>query len=153
MGFILQFLSLVGLYLFYYPPKHPRGVPWRDALRGLDYVGTLLVIPGICLVLVGIINTTVSYLFIFVAVQGLIVTSTNPQAMSLSLRQCVSDLAFLSCLDFGKPFQSEFKTRIPRTIRANGCINSVKYPLCPPHIFRYHNGREFTVPFILAFIV
>ncbi len=28
-----------------------------------------------------------------------------------------------------------------------------RYPLCPPRIFRSHNGREFTVPFIVAFIV
>lgn len=28
-----------------------------------------------------------------------------------------------------------------------------RYPLCAPRIFRSHNGREFTVPFILAFIV
>ncbi|KAK1024842.1 hypothetical protein LTR33_017840, partial [Friedmanniomyces endolithicus] len=27
------------------------------------------------------------------------------------------------------------------------------YPLCPPRIFRSHNGREFTVPFIVTFIV
>lgn len=31
--------------------------------------------------------------------------------------------------------------------------SSVKYPLCPPRIFKSHNGREFTAPFILAFIV
>jgi Fungal trichothecene efflux pump (TRI12) len=30
---------------------------------------------------------------------------------------------------------------------------NVKYPLCPPAIFRSNNGREFTAPFILAFIV
>lgn len=32
-------------------------------------------------------------------------------------------------------------------------LSSVKYPLCPPRIFRSHNGREFTAPFVLAFIV
>lgn len=31
--------------------------------------------------------------------------------------------------------------------------NRLRYPLCPPRIFRSHNGREFTVPFIVAFIV
>ena len=59
-GFICQFLSLLGIAFLYHPPKHPRGVPWGEAIRGLDYVGALLVIPGICLTLVGIINTTVS---------------------------------------------------------------------------------------------
>lgn len=32
-------------------------------------------------------------------------------------------------------------------------LEKCKYPLCPPHIFRSHYGREFTVPFIVAFIV
>lgn len=32
-------------------------------------------------------------------------------------------------------------------------LEKVKYPLCPPRIFRSHMGREFTVPFIVAFIV
>ena len=61
-GFVAQIISLFALYLLYYPPQHPRGVPWREAIGGLDYVGTALVIPGVCLVLVGIINTTVSSL-------------------------------------------------------------------------------------------
>jgi hypothetical protein len=48
--------------LLYFPPKHPKGVPWKEAIRGLDYVGTIIIVPGVCLVLVGIINTTyVSY--------------------------------------------------------------------------------------------
>lgn len=58
-GFIAQVISLICLALLYFPPKHPKGVPWREALPHLDYVGTLLVIPGVCLALVGIINTTV----------------------------------------------------------------------------------------------
>jgi MFS family permease len=59
-GFIAQVISLICLFLLYHPPKHPKGVPWREAIGGLDYVGMLLMIPGVCLVLVGIINTTVS---------------------------------------------------------------------------------------------
>jgi len=57
-GFIAQFISLVLLAWLYHPPKHPRGVAWKEALPGLDYVGTALVVPGVCLVIVGIINTT-----------------------------------------------------------------------------------------------
>lgn len=59
-GFICQVFSLGGVIWLYHPPKHPRGVPWADAIRGLDYVGSALVVAGICLTLVGIINTTVS---------------------------------------------------------------------------------------------
>lgn len=32
-------------------------------------------------------------------------------------------------------------------------FSTTQYKLCPPRIFRSHNGREFTAPFILAFIV
>lgn len=59
-GFVAQLVSLICLACFYFPPKHPRGVPWKEAIGGLDYFGTLLVCPGVCLTLVGIINTTVS---------------------------------------------------------------------------------------------
>lgn len=61
-GMILQFLTFIGVFWLYHPPKHPRGIPWAEAARGLDYVGAALVVPGICLALVGIINTTVSAL-------------------------------------------------------------------------------------------
>jgi MFS family permease len=57
-GLIAQFFSFIGIWTLYHPPRHPRGVPWREAIRGLDYVGAALIIPGVCLVLVGIINTT-----------------------------------------------------------------------------------------------
>lgn len=57
-GAICQFLSLTAIGLFYFPPKHPRGVPWREGLRGLDYTGAFLMVTGSCLALVGIINTT-----------------------------------------------------------------------------------------------
>lgn len=32
-------------------------------------------------------------------------------------------------------------------------FSTTQYKLCPPRIFRSHSGREFTAPFILAFIV
>ncbi|KXT07912.1 hypothetical protein AC579_4522 [Pseudocercospora musae] len=57
-GFIAQVFSLIGLYLLYHPSNYPKGVPWKEAISGLDYVGTLLVISGVCLALVGITNTT-----------------------------------------------------------------------------------------------
>lgn len=30
----------------YYPPKHPRGVPWKEALRNLDWIGMVLFVVG-----------------------------------------------------------------------------------------------------------
>ncbi|KAF2165612.1 hypothetical protein M409DRAFT_67013 [Zasmidium cellare ATCC 36951] len=117
-GFIAQTISLIFLALLYFPPKHPRGVPRREALPHLDYVGTLLVVPGVCLALVGIINTT--YL------QSSDVMVIAPM-----------------CVGFGLLVAFGFWETLSKT----------RYPLCPPRIFRSHHGREFTVPFILAFIV
>ncbi|KAK3045862.1 hypothetical protein LTR09_012616 [Extremus antarcticus] len=36
---ILHALCFGGLYSLCYPPKHPRGVPWKEALQGIDWVG------------------------------------------------------------------------------------------------------------------
>ena len=117
-GFIAQVISLICLALFYFPPQHPKGVPWRDALRGLDYVGSILVIPAVCLVLVGIINTT--YM---------------PSSDKMVIVPLV--VGFVLLVLFGV-----WET-----------IGKATYPLCPPRIFTSHGGREFTVPFIVAFIV
>jgi hypothetical protein len=117
-GFVAQFLSMLALAFCYFPPKHPKGVPWREGLKGLDYVGAALVMPGVCAVLVGIINTTYKK---------------------------SSDTTVIApmCVGFGLLVAFGFWETSSKT----------KYPLCPPRIFRSHEGREFTVPFILAFIV
>lgn len=38
-GAILQFISFVGLLLLYFPPKHPNGIPHKQVLKEMDYVG------------------------------------------------------------------------------------------------------------------
>lgn len=45
------------LALLYYPPKHPRGIPWNHAIKILDYVGAVLFSIGGVLVLTGVIYT------------------------------------------------------------------------------------------------
>ncbi len=67
-GFIISALAFIGVAFLYctaplhqrydgialtrvVPPKHPRGVPWRDALKGLDWVGAILFTPGCVMVL------------------------------------------------------------------------------------------------------
>jgi len=57
-SFIAMVLTFVAVFFLYEPPKHPRGVPWDVALRGLDYIGALLVTGGVLLTLVGIVYTT-----------------------------------------------------------------------------------------------
>ncbi len=56
--FAAMVLTFVAVFFLYVPPKHPRGVAWHDAIRGLDYVGMLLVTGGVLLTLVGIVYTT-----------------------------------------------------------------------------------------------
>jgi hypothetical protein len=41
----------------YYPPKHPRGIPWDEAVRILDYGGAFMFTLGAVLVLTGVIYT------------------------------------------------------------------------------------------------
>lgn len=55
---IAVFFSFLGLFFFYYPPKHPRGLPTKEAFRALDYVGATLFIASATLILVGIVYTT-----------------------------------------------------------------------------------------------
>ncbi|KAK0938558.1 hypothetical protein LTR29_009872 [Friedmanniomyces endolithicus] len=107
-----------GWKYIYYGGFIAQGVPWREAIGGLDYVGTVLVMPGVCLVLVGIINTT------YMSTKSILVVV--PIAIGFAL---------LVAFGFWET------------------LSKTKYPLCPPRIFRSHNGREFTVPFIVAFIV
>ncbi|CAK7210970.1 hypothetical protein SBRCBS47491_000959 [Sporothrix bragantina] len=47
-------LSFGGLFMYYYPPAHPRGLPFKQALRELDYGGALLFTIAAVLTLVGI---------------------------------------------------------------------------------------------------
>jgi hypothetical protein len=53
------FLSVIALYFLYFPPKHPRGLPFKDALKELDYVGGILFILAATLILVGILYTQI----------------------------------------------------------------------------------------------
>jgi MFS family permease len=39
---IAIFLSFGVMVTFYFPPKHPRGIPWNQALKNLDWYKTRL---------------------------------------------------------------------------------------------------------------
>ncbi|KAF5696539.1 major facilitator superfamily transporter [Fusarium mundagurra] len=48
-------LSMAVLILcVYFPPKHPRGVPWHEAVRGLDYFGMVSFVAATIMILSGI---------------------------------------------------------------------------------------------------
>ncbi|KAH8902476.1 MFS general substrate transporter [Coniochaeta sp. PMI_546] len=50
--------SFIGLYLYYYPPAHPRGLPFKQAMRELDYGGAVLFTVSAVLILIGVVYTT-----------------------------------------------------------------------------------------------
>lgn len=52
---IAQGLSFVVLVLCYFPPKHPRGIPWDQALKHLDYVGIVSFTAAAAMLLSGIV--------------------------------------------------------------------------------------------------
>ena len=51
----MQAISAVGLYFMYYPPAHPLGIPFRQAVREMDYLGMFLFTAGSVPVLIGIV--------------------------------------------------------------------------------------------------
>jgi hypothetical protein len=46
-GAMASFISGLLVYWLYFPPKHPRGIPWAQGWRQLDYIGALLFIVGL----------------------------------------------------------------------------------------------------------
>jgi hypothetical protein len=52
---VLQFLSFIGLFLFYYPPQHPLDIPFSVAWKKIDYLGIFLFIAGGTPILLGIV--------------------------------------------------------------------------------------------------
>ncbi|KAB5517489.1 fungal trichothecene efflux pump [Coniochaeta sp. 2T2.1] len=50
--------SFIGLYLYYYPPAHPRGLPFKQAMKELDYGGAILFTVSAVLILIGVVYTT-----------------------------------------------------------------------------------------------
>lgn len=52
---ITQGISLVILAFFYFPPKHPRGIPWHQAIKDLDYVGMVSFTTAAAAILCGIV--------------------------------------------------------------------------------------------------
>lgn len=56
--FITMVVNIVEVYFCYQPPKHPRGAPWKTALKGLDHIGALTVTSSVALTLIGIVYTS-----------------------------------------------------------------------------------------------
>lgn len=96
---IAVFTSFVGLYMYYFPPAHPRGLPTGQALRELDYVGSLLFVLSAVLILTGIVYTT-------------ILPSSSPTVIGLLVSGFILLLGFALWETFAKLKQPLTPTRV-----------------------------------------
>ena len=48
---IVTAISGFGLYFFYFPPAHPRGVSFKEAVQGMDWIGMMLFVPAMTVTL------------------------------------------------------------------------------------------------------
>ncbi|KAL1635144.1 hypothetical protein SLS56_001896 [Neofusicoccum ribis] len=52
---IFQFAAFIGLFFLYFPPAHPSGLPFMQAIKKVDYVGIVSFTAGCVPVLAGIV--------------------------------------------------------------------------------------------------
>lgn len=52
-----SFVSGLLVFWLYFPPRHPRGLPFKVAINQLDYVGAILFSIGLTLTLTGVVLT------------------------------------------------------------------------------------------------
>lgn len=136
---ILQALSFVGLYALYYPPKHPNGLPYAQALREMDYIGTFQ-----SFVFQQLRSNYVLGMLLFVLgstpfLAGIIYTTIYPS----------SNIHVIACLVIGAIFLIAFA--LWENIGFKRGL--VKHPLTPSRIFIAGYGRDFTAPCIALAVV
>lgn len=52
-------ISVIALFLLYYPPAHPRGLDFKRAMKELDYIGGVMFVLAATLILIGIVYTEI----------------------------------------------------------------------------------------------
>lgn len=117
-GVVAEVISFICLFSFYHPPKHPKGVPWKEGIRGLDYVGAALITPGVALTLVGIIYTVSLFCSYFQLCRVLLTQAQTflPSTDKLVLIPLIVGLVLVACFGVWETF------------------SKTKYKLCPPEI-------------------
>jgi len=85
--------------MLYFPPKHPRGLDFKQALRELDYIGGVLFILAGTLVLTGIVYTT-------------ILPASSPKVIGTLCSGFATLIGFCLYEHFGNPKQPLTPTRI-----------------------------------------
>ncbi|GAB7356579.1 hypothetical protein MBLNU459_g7312t1 [Dothideomycetes sp. NU459] len=100
---IVMGCTSIGLVTLYYPPKHPRGIPWRQALRELDYVGAVSFTAAANLILAGIVYA--SY-----------IPASDPKVIAL-LVVGFTMLVFFACWETFMPLKQPLAP--PRIFRHN----------------------------------
>jgi len=80
---------LVVLAAFYFPPKHPKGIAWGQALRSLDYVGMVSFTAAAAMILSGIVYAQ-------------LLPATSPLLIGLLVAGFVSLILFILWETFAK---------------------------------------------------
>ncbi|KUJ21446.1 MFS general substrate transporter [Mollisia scopiformis] len=96
---IAQGISLLILVFFYFPPKHPRGIPWGQALRDLDYVGMVSFTAAAAMVLCGIVYVQ-------------LIPSNSPTVIALLVVGFAALIFFGAWETFAKPKEALAPTRL-----------------------------------------
>lgn len=92
-------ISFVALALLYFPPKHPRGLGFRRALKELDYIGGVLFILASTLILVGVCYT-------------IILPSNSPKVIGLLVSGFAALVGFCLYEHFATPSQPLTPTHV-----------------------------------------
>ncbi|KAF2640004.1 MFS general substrate transporter [Massarina eburnea CBS 473.64] len=96
---ITQGISFLILAFFYFPPKHPRGIPWNQALRNLDYVGMVSFTAAAAMILSGIVYVQ-------------LVPSNSPTVIALLIVGFAALVFFGAWETFAKPKEALAPTRL-----------------------------------------
>ncbi|OAG00551.1 MFS general substrate transporter [Paraphaeosphaeria sporulosa] len=96
---IVQGISCAILLCFYFPPKHPRGIPWGEALRNLDYVGMVSFTGAAVMILSGIVYVQ-------------LVPSNSPEVIGLLVAGFACLVFFAAWETFARPKEALAPTRL-----------------------------------------
>jgi MFS family permease len=137
---IMQAISAAGLWAFYYPPAHPLGIPFRQAIRELDYLGMFLFVSIERRLFVDVLQADNVCSCLQIAgslpvLVGIVYTATLPASDPRVVATLVVGFVFLIAFAIWETY------------------GTAKHPLTPPIAFKRSHGRDFTAPCIALAII
>ncbi|KAE9976913.1 hypothetical protein EG327_007909 [Venturia inaequalis] len=131
---IAQSLSMAVLVLLYYPPKHPRGIPWKEALMNLDYIGMLSFTGATAMILSAIVYVQ-------------LIPSNSPLVIGLLVAGFVLLVFFGLWETFANPKESIAPTRL---FTANKGRRLTAPFICGFVVTMFYYGTNITWPTMLG---